>query len=198
MLTRFIAAVLALCLSGAAYAQEARTPERQALLTRLAVALPPSGLSAEEQTETLRQQLAPVARELRTRYPDRAADIDAAIDTYARCMATGIFAAAPGLAVQAADESMSDAELTTFTEFYEGPGHPRFSAIIARINRGEQVSPEERSFVDQLTADPAMLRFATRSQALAQGYLETAPGRALIDTCGADLRQVLSPDRRRT
>ncbi|MCX7359780.1 MAG: hypothetical protein NT015_16785 [Alphaproteobacteria bacterium] len=164
-------------------AQPTRTPERQAMLDRLSVALPPSGATIEETARIRRARMQDLESQFMAHNAGRETDVSAILDGYALCVATAIHDQSLNLVLTAADLSLSDTELENMIGFYSGPDHPRFSEISERMQRGEPVSDEDRRFVNEQVAEPATQRFARQLQETAANFARSPEGTRLLDTC---------------
>ena len=178
-------AFLAIALIGlTAQSQPAPTQARAAMLDRFVTVLP----RPDSDPNSERAQRDEAKRRLAGLNPGNEAASGEAFDTYADCLKQAMNTAAPILARQAADQSLSDAELADFVEFYSGPRYQAYLRLAERRARDEQLTTDERQAVRAVEEAPASRRFTAALGQTSAGFANSPDGQRVMAPCVAELR----------
>jgi hypothetical protein len=168
----------------AAHSDQVSTVERAAMLDRLVTVLP----APNSDPHSERAQRDDAKRRLAALNPGREAASSAAFDAYADCLGEAMNTAAPLLVRQAADRSLSDAELADFVEFYSGQRYQVYLQLAERRARGEPLTAGESRVVQGVEESSASRRFSATLGQVSADFVNTPDWQSVMAPCVADLR----------
>jgi hypothetical protein len=184
LLVALVSTFTVVALAPIAHSQQLSSPERAAMLDRLIAVLP----APNSDPDSERAQRDEAKRRLAAINPGHEAASGAAFDDYADCLGTAMNAAAPLLVRQAADRSLSDADVADFVDFYSGQRYRAYLQLAERRARGERLTADESRVVHVVEESPASRRFTAALGQVSADFPNTPEGQRVMAPCVANLR----------